>query len=157
MSKRDNTDEKDLVAPCGMYCGICSAYLAQKNGLKGKGVKAPYCIGCRTRNKKCAFLKKRCRLLLENKIEFCYECPTYPCDRLRHLDEKYRTFFRTSFIENLERIKKAGIQKFLEEKNKEWKCPKCGGTICCHNGICYSCGLEKLKKKSIPHRWSKKG
>jgi len=30
-----------------------------------------------------------------------------------------------------------------------------GGVISCHNGICYSYGLEKLKNKNNIHRWTK--
>ena len=33
------------------------------------------------------------------------------------------------------------------------RCPECGETISCHNGICYSCGLEKLKNKKKIHTW----
>jgi len=56
-------------------------------------------------------------------------------------------------IENLEFIKKNGTKKFLEKQEKEWKCGKCGDTVCCHNGICYNCGIEKLKKKKNRYRW----
>ena len=41
---------EELIAPCGMNCGICSGYLASKYDVKGKGVKMPYCIGCRPRD-----------------------------------------------------------------------------------------------------------
>ena len=40
------------------------------------------------------------------------------------------------------------LSEFLEREEEKWKCPECGGTICCHDGICYSCGLKKLKKGS---------
>jgi hypothetical protein len=59
-----------------------------------------------------------------------------------------------SMIENLEYIKQNGIEKFLAKEEEKWKCPECGGTICCHNGICFSCGLEKLKNKKKKHRWT---
>lgn len=35
----------DLIAPCGMNCGLCASFLALKNEVKAKGVKIPYCIG----------------------------------------------------------------------------------------------------------------
>ena len=58
-----------------------------------------------------------------------------------------------SMIENLEYIKKQGIEPFLEKETEKWKCPECGAVICCHNGICFSCGLEKLKNKKNIYRW----
>jgi len=57
-------------------------------------------------------------------------------------------------IENLEFIKKHGIKDFLESEGKKWKCPNCGEIICCHNGICFNCGLNKLKNKKKLYRWS---
>jgi uncharacterized OB-fold protein len=52
-------------------------------------------------------------------------------------------------IENLEYIRKEGIEKFLAKEAEKWQCPKCGGVICCHDGICYSCGGVKLKKRNL--------
>lgn len=144
---------KELIAPCGMNCAVCSAYMAFKYNLKNKEVKMPYCTGCRPRDKQCAFLKKRCDLLLNKKVKYCYECEDFPCTKLQHIDKRYRTFHRMSMIENLQYIKKKGIKEFLVREEEKWKCPKCGGIICCHNGICFKCGLEKLKKKKKLYRW----
>ncbi|MDD2891047.1 MAG: DUF3795 domain-containing protein [bacterium] len=146
--------KKELIAPCGMNCAVCSAYLALKYDLKSIGIKRSYCEGCRPRGKKCAFIFKKCKLLMANKIQFCYECPDFPCKSLKHLDKRYQTFYRTSFIDNLELIKKKGITNFLKTQQKKWQCPKCGELICCHNGLCFNCDLDKLKdKKKHRYRW----
>ena len=144
---------EELIAPCGMNCGICSGYLAYKHDVKSKGIRMPYCLGCRPRDKKCAFLKKRCNLLLSGKVQYCYECSDYPCERLNHIDTRYRSLYRMSMIENLEFIGKNGINQFLEKEEEGWKCPNCGGVICCHNGICFDCGLDILKNKRNLYRW----
>jgi hypothetical protein len=149
----ENRLSEQLIAPCGMNCGLCSSYLAWKNDVKSQGIRMPYCIGCRPRNKQCAFLKKRCEILLNGRVEYCYECENYPCERLKHLDKRYRALYRMSMIENLEHIRRDGIQKFLEIEAKKWRCPECGGVVCCHNGICFSCGVEKLKNKKKMYRW----
>ena len=112
--------EKELVAPCGMNCAICSGYLALKYNVKSKGIRMPYCKGCRPRNKKCAFLKKRCELLLNDKVKFCYECEGFPCESLKHIDKRYQTFFRMSSIDNLGFIQKNGVSRFLEAQRKKW-------------------------------------
>jgi hypothetical protein len=144
-----------LIAPCGMNCNICSSYLAFKNDVKSKGIRLPYCTGCRPRSKQCAFLKKRCDLLLYGGVEYCFECKSYPCERLRHIDKRYfLSAFRMSMIENLDYIREHGMEKFLRKEEEKWRCPACGGVICCHNGICYSCGLEKLKHKKKKYRWT---
>jgi len=145
--------EKELVAPCGMNCAVCSGHLALKNDVKSKGIRMPYCEGCRPRNKICAFLKKRCSLLMNNEVEFCYECHDFACERLKRIDCRYRTYFHMSPIDNLEYIEKNGMLAFLEAQQSKWQCPRCGEAICCHNGICFGCGLEKLRSKKKKYRW----
>jgi hypothetical protein len=145
--------EEELIAPCGMNCAVCSAYLAMQNDLRKQGVMRIYCAGCRPRGKNCAFMKKACEKLGEGLVKYCFECADFPCRRLKHLDKRYRTFYHMSMIENLETIKRDGVPMLLEIEAGKWRCPECGGTICCHNGICFSCGLEKLKSKKRRYRW----
>ena len=146
--------EEILIAPCGMNCGICSSYLAMKNDLRRRGIMRTYCAGCRPRDKQCAFLKKKCALLMGGRVRFCYECADFPCLSLRHLDKRYRTQYRMSMVENLTDIKEHGMAEFLAKEEKKWRCPDCGAVVCCHNGICFACGLEKLKSKKKRYRWS---
>jgi len=143
----------ELIAPCGMNCALCGGYLALRHDLKNKGIRMPYCEGCRQRDKKCAFIKKRCGLLPDKKINFCFECKDFPCERLKTLDKRYRERYRMSMIENLEFIKKEGVEKFIDREYKKWRCNECGETICCHNGICFNCGQDKLKIKKKLYLW----
>jgi len=143
----------ELISPCGMNCAICSGYLSYKNDVKNKGIRMPYCIGCRPRNKKCAFLKKHCSKLANDEVTFCFECSGFPCDRLRTIDSRYRSRYRMSMIENLNFIKENGIEKFLDSQEKSWKCRSCSELVCCHNGICFNCSLEKLRNKKQKYRW----
>jgi hypothetical protein len=124
-----------------------------KHDVKSRGVKMPYCEGCRPRDKKCAFLKKRCHRLMEGRVNYCHECEDFPCRNLETIDKRYSARYRMSMIENLETMEKKGMEAFLRRERKKWKCPDCGGVICCHNGICFDCGLEKLKKKKKKYRW----
>ncbi|HIH02250.1 TPA: DUF3795 domain-containing protein [Thermoplasmata archaeon] len=145
--------ERHLVAPCGMNCNICAGYLASKHDVKAKGIRLMYCIGCRPRDKNCAFLKRGCELLRKGKVEYCYECDDFPCDRLSAMDKRYREDFRMSEIENLEYIRDHGIEGFLRAEEYKWRCPRCGGVTSCHNGICFECGLEELRSKKKKYRW----
>ena len=131
---------KELIAPCGMNCGICSNYLAYKNNIKGRGF--PNCIGCRPRNKQCAFLKKRCKddlKLLKGEIEFCFECCYYPCEYLTRLDKRYREKYGMSMIDNLNEIKNRGINFFIKNQETEYKCRKCNNLISIHSKKCFVC------------------
>jgi hypothetical protein len=146
-------NNEELIAPCGMNCALCSSYLAKKNNIKEKGIKMPYCDGCRPRDKKCAFLKKRCALLLEKKIRYCYECSEFPCNGLKNLDKRYQERYRMSMIDNLNYIRDKGIDKFLLSERKKWQCSKCGEFICCHNGLCFICDIKKLEILENKYRW----
>lgn len=140
-----------LIAPCGMNCAICTAYLRKKNR----------CLGCRSEaaDKWISRLRcpmRSCETIKNNRSGFCYECDEYPCRSLKHIDKRYRTRYRMSMVENLEYIKEHGMDAFLEREEDKWQCPECGGVISCHNGICYSCGLDKLKDLKSPFGWEKK-
>ena len=130
--------KSSLIAPCGMNCGICMAYLREKKK----------CPGCRESNENKSFSVVNCRIkncdeLKKNNVKFCFTCKKFPCARIKHIDKRYRTKYNMSMIENLENIKKFGIRKFVNNEKIRWACSKCGGTICVHRGCCYSCG-EKI-------------
>ncbi len=148
--------DAELIAPCGMNCGVCASYLAMQNGLKTKGFAKSYCAGCLPRGKNCSFMKKQCDLLGKGLVRFCYDCKNFPCQRLSALDKRYRTFYHMSMIENLEFINEHGIDQFLKKEAVKWRCPECGEVICCHNGVCFSCSLDKLRQKK-KYRWDENG
>ena len=129
----------DHISPCGMNCGICIAFFGYTT--TGKKRKHP-CSGCRSRKSDCAFIKKDCDKLSTKQIEYCFECTDFPCEKLKKLDNRYRTKYGMSMIENLEYIQKNGISKFVENERERWKCSKCGEVICVHNRKCYSCEIN---------------
>ncbi|MBI5573313.1 MAG: DUF3795 domain-containing protein [Elusimicrobia bacterium] len=140
MAKVSSTEKEIiLIAPCGMNCGICSSYLAYSRNIPKKRGKVGHCIGCRPRNKKCVYIKCHCPLLSNNSIKFCFQCDHFPCERLKHLDERYRKNYGMSMIENLKIIKLDGMEKFIKNQNKKYMCLKCGAKISVHNKICYDC------------------
>jgi hypothetical protein len=140
------TAKFELIAPCGMDCSTCSAFLAFLNEVPKKRGHIFHCIGCRPRNKQCAYLKGQCEPLANNKISFCFECDRYPCERLRKLDHRYRRGYGVSPIENLEMIRAQGVEFFLRQQRKRHGCPQCGGMISVHNKKCFTCDkVERWK------------
>jgi len=137
--KKDKFTE-DLIAACGMNCRICIGYFGYTMNGKRRKMK---CIGCRPRDKSCAFLKKYCKILINKEVEYCYECPDFPCTHLEKLDTGYKERYHMSMIENLKYIRDHGIDEFLKQQEKKYQCPECGGVICVHNGVCYSCENSK--------------
>ena len=123
-----------LIAPCGMNCGICMAYLREKNKCVGCNVESPqkakHCLVCKIKN--CSERTGSSR--------FCFTCTKYPYTGLRQLDKRCRTKYSMSMIENLNAIRDFGLDRFMDIENTRWVCPKCGNPICIHNGKCYQCG-----------------
>lgn len=133
-------DNKNLIAPCGLYCGECSGFQEER------------CGGCISRKGLCLKYTKICRIYScadKKGIHFCCECKAFPCD-------KFTKFFSTpawynEVIGNLKRIKKIGVEKFLKEQVKRVE-----GLIKCANkkGIkhCSQCKkwpCRKLKRPSL--------
>jgi len=144
--KKTNPISKELVAPCGMNCAICSRYLSHVNGLKRS-----QCIGCRPRNKRCSYLFEKCTGInntLKGNAVFCFECDQYPCKQINRMDDRYRINYKMSVKDNLEYISEMGIDKFIKEQYRKYHCSKCGGLISIHNKKCFECdAITRLVEK----------
>jgi len=127
-----------IIAPCGMNCALCHAYVRQKNVCPG-------CYGDRTlMAKSCAGCKIRaCAETTLGVQHFCFECSEYPCDRIKHIDKRYRTRYGMSMIENLETIRLFGLEEFIAREQERWKCPGCGELISVHKKNCLYCGRPR--------------
>ncbi len=123
-----NRINKNLIAPCGMNCGICRAFLRRRNP----------CHGCNDAEQNKPKTRVHCRLRVceKRRSDFCFDCPEFPCDRLRHLDLRYRTRYGMSQIDNLEYIRDKGIRKFLEKECRKWIREK--GVFCVHDRRYYA-------------------
>ena len=127
-----------LIAPCGMNCRLCRAYVRDKKACPGcrggDSFKSKSCIACRIRN---------CEKIVNGNVKYCFNCDGFPCARLKHLDQRYRTRYGMSMIDNLENIRKFGIRHFIRNEKQKWTCPECGGIICVHKENCIFCGHNR--------------
>lgn len=140
-------NEEEKIAPCGMNCSLCIAYIFNKYNLNKEGFNKQYCLGCIARGKNCTFaLGSKCNLIATGKIRFCYECNKFLCESLKRLDKRYKNKYHLSMIDNLKYIKENGIKQFMNKENHKWRCKKCNELICCHNGLCLNCQIDILKK-----------
>jgi len=114
---------RNLIAPCGMNCGICRAHLRDKNP----------CHGCREAEKNKPKTRVFCKIRTckERKGDFCGGCSIFPCDRLKTLDKRYRTRYGMSEIDNLEFICRKGTDSFVENERQRWISDK--GLLCVHD------------------------
>jgi hypothetical protein len=133
--KNDTKAPIHMLAPCGINCAVCYGHLRKKRicpGCRGQETSQPvYCRRCKIRD--CA---------VSRGIDFCYECESFPCPRIKQIDKRYRLRYHVSLIENGIRIKTVGLEQFLREDKQKWTCPGCGGVVCMHSRVCSACGRE---------------
>lgn len=141
------------IAPCGMNCSLCVAFQFKELDFNKNGFHRRYCPGCIKRGEHCLHMGDSCELMKNGEVRFCYECAAFPCARLKALDKRYRSKYHMSMIENLEFIKSRGMNAFLDQQREKWRCPGCGGVICCHNGLCLTCNPAALMKNKS-YRWN---
>ena len=127
-----------MIAPCGMNCALCIGHIREKKP----------CAGCNENRKNQVEYRSRCTIancekLAATESGFCYDCPTYPCARLKQLDTRYRTNYGMSMLENLAFIRDEGVDAFLAREEERWKCKSCGAILSVHRKKCLECGIER--------------
>jgi hypothetical protein len=124
-----------LIAACGMNCGLCIGYLREKKPCGGcfrkdDKNKPELCRSCSIKN---------CELLAQTESGFCYDCLKFPCSRLKGLDQRYRTKYGMSMLDNLRFIQTKGMLLFLKSEQDRWTCRECGSGLSVHRTYCLNC------------------
>ena len=126
--------KEELIAPCGIYCGVCIGYLRNKKPCAGCNInndnKPKHCTKCIISN---------CEYLNETNTRLCFNCIKFPCKRLKQLDARYRKNYNVSLIANLKDIQTRGIKLFLINEEIKWTCPHCGKIRSIHKKECTEC------------------
>lgn len=129
------SDNPLIIAPCGLNCSLCRAYMRERKpcpGCRGdESSKSNACLTCAIKN---------CEELAAGGHEFCSSCDRFPCSDLMHLESRYKDNYGVSILANLERIKAIGVRRFVAEETARWSCPECGALLCMHKPQCLNCG-----------------
>ncbi len=95
-----------LFSLCGLNCALCPMLLGG------------HCGGCGNGNQSCKVA--RCSLD-HGKVEYCYECPEYPCERHLHIDEYDSFITHKRRKQDLAKAQEIGVEAYtleLLEKRK---------------------------------------
>jgi hypothetical protein len=125
-----------LLAPCGVNCSACYVHLKTKNP----------CAGCRVHSVGQPAHCRTCKIktcAAEQPVDFCADCPKFPCTLIKRMDKSYQQRYHVSLIANGLRLKAIGIEAYQAEENARWTCKVCGGVISQHDGFCSACGAAK--------------
>jgi hypothetical protein len=136
--------ESFLIAPCGINCSTCIAFLRKKNKCSGcmseTGIKVTHSSSCKIKN---------CESLTNSDSNLCYECIRFPCQRIKNIDKRYSTRYHLSLIQNLLTIKEIGMTKFLAKESIRWSCPNCGSALSVHREYCPTCNQIYIPDPSL--------
>ncbi len=160
---------------CGIYCGACDIMMTYKTGnsyrlalfwneatvkslQKGLGLKydesQPFKIECHGCKSDLQFVNCRvCKIrdcAVSRKIEHCIDCENYPCNLTAGMKKNEFSLPHTKENHpNMMTIKQAGVDQWLSEQAKKWKCPECTTNFSWYTSSCTNCGsnLDKYSFK----------
>ncbi len=133
--------KKELMAPCGLYCGVCAVYIAHRDeNLKFKKALLPIykafaktvddiaCTGCLSDGvvfpvcRHCPI--KECAL--EKGLDGCHQCDEWPCKYIENfpLAVGKKVIHRTIPV-----WRKLGDEEFVRQEEERYHCPECGNTL----------------------------
>jgi hypothetical protein len=159
---------------CGIYCGACDIRLTYETGKTRKlalfwnestvksfqnklGLKydtnKPFtykCNGCKSDSLfvNCAVCKIR-ECAINSHVNHCIDCEKYPCNLI--IDSRKIGSLLPHIKgnrSNMERIRNVGVDHWLSEQEKRWKCPECGTGFSWYTNSCTQCGKD-LKQYSF--------
>jgi len=117
----------NLVGRCGLYCGACGIYRAERDDQEWRArIAKSYncsteqvrCNGCNALTSEC--WGNGCKIVLCTKakgINFCFECQEYideTCDKFKNLADDYLST-GVNLRENLLKIKEGKVEEWLRE------------------------------------------
>lgn len=142
--------QRELLAPCGLFCGVCSIRIAHVNNdakfkekLSGVyGVKAEdiRCEGCLSETpflfcQSCPI--KSCTQ--EKGYAGCHECADFPCS---HIENFPFPIAKKVMLRAIPEWKDLGTEKWVEAEYKRYTCPSCGASLFRGAQRCRSCKTE---------------
>lgn len=137
----------ELLAPCGLYCGVCAIYISSRDNndkLKGKlanayGV-APEqidCNGCLS-NEKFVFCQvcgiRSCAT--SKNYEGCHQCNEFPCQLI---DDFPVPVGKKEILRSVPERKKLGTETWVLEEENRCQCTHCGEQLFRGANRCGNC------------------
>ena len=132
--------QEELLAPCGLYCGVCAIRIAAANDnqkFKEKlapvyGVKADdiQCEGCMSRDEDMVFVYcKVCPIktcVKEKKLSGCHQCDEFPC---KQVDEFSIPVGKKVIMRAIPQWRELGTEEWVRQEESRYTCPQCGNAL----------------------------
>mgnify|MGYP000862270264 CR=1 FL=1 len=141
-----------MAGKCGLYCGACSIYIAQRDSAKLRaqiasdfncGEDQVRCNGCGDLTSEC--WGNGCAIVLctrAREVDYCFECPDYEnktCEKFAKLANNYLEN-GVDLADNLKQIKAGKVEDWLQQCKERFSCQACGKPFTVHEVACWHCG-----------------
>jgi hypothetical protein len=147
---------KALLAPCGLYCGVCAIHIADRdNNLKfktrlidvykpiSKTIDDIKCSGCLSESQENIFgYCQTCPIrdcVLGKGFDSCYQCNDFPC---KFIERFPIAVGKKVILRAIPRWKEIGTEKWVEEEEKRYHCPECDNSLFRGAKRCNKCGTS---------------
>jgi Zn finger protein HypA/HybF involved in hydrogenase expression len=138
---------KELLSPCGLYCGVCGIMMAHRDNnekLKGKlgsfyGVSPEdiACKGCLSEERFGYCQSCAIRSCTEEKgYAGCHECTDFPCSLIDNFPEPVG---KKVILRAIPTWRDLGTEKWVESEEARYVCPRCGNHLFRGARRCGSC------------------
>jgi hypothetical protein len=152
--------DRNLMAPCGLYCGVCGVYIATRDdnekfgallgGLYGTPAVETECLGCMQPDPPPMLYTycRSCRIrecVLSKGLRSCHPCEEWPCALIRDfpLATGRRVMMRTIPLwrEHVARYgAEQGSVEWARAECARYHCPACGAPLFRGAQRCRACG-----------------
>jgi len=143
-----------LLAPCGLYCGVCAIFIAHRdNNLKFKdrlvNVYKPLtesiddiqCTGCLSNGIIFGYCQscpiKSC--VKEKDLEGCYQCNDWPCKLINRFPIPVG---KKVIMRVIPQWRELGTEKWIKKEEIRYHCPYCGNSLFRGAKRCNSCKIS---------------
>lgn len=156
MNDATDSAERNRAAPCGLYCGACSAYIARQRDdrerldaiakrigkVEGWVIKPDEDLGCEgCLSSKLAIMCRKCAIrdcAINKGYNYCARCPDFPCQTIINFNNDGRPH-HSEVLDSIRQQQQMGIDSWLEEQGKRWQCPACGCSLEWYDTRCPQC------------------
>jgi Protein of unknown function (DUF3795) len=151
-----DSKQNELVGRCGLYCGACVIYRAERDDPEMRKRFAErrncppekvHCRGCGAVTPDCWGYDCKFALCLNEKgYRYCFECPHYDLAACEQFEEFAREYLDdgVDLRANLTMIKKKKTAEWLKLSEKRFRCPHCRKPVVAGASKCHHC------RKDIP-------
>ena len=140
----------ELLAHCGLYCGVCAIYIAHRDnndkskeklaGAYGVAQEEVKCEGCLSDT---PFVYcKSCKIkdcANEKGYEGCHQCDDFPCE---HIDNFPVPTGKKVILRSVPHRREVGTEAWVKAEEDRYKCPECGNATFRGARRCKECKTE---------------